>query len=177
MYVPGDDLFTPMQRAVGLPLGSLLSQLWANRYLDPVDHLVKDRLRLRGYLRYMDDMLLFHDDRTTLVDLARRVEDACHGLRLRLHPWEVLPTRGGVGFVGFRVIGKQVRVRRSTVTRAVRRMRWQMQQGWGWSDERFRTGLRAVFAHWAHADSWRLRERVLQDLGIFAGDDNGPRGR
>ncbi len=81
VYVPDDDLFTPGTRRVGLPLGSLLSQLWANRFLDPLD---KDRLRLRGYLRYMDDMLLFHDDREALVALARQFEDACHGLRLRL---------------------------------------------------------------------------------------------
>jgi hypothetical protein len=53
-YFPGDDLFTPHLRRVGLPLGNLTSQLWANGYLSPVDHLVKDRARFRGYLRYME---------------------------------------------------------------------------------------------------------------------------
>jgi hypothetical protein len=122
VYVPGDTLFTSQTRTVGLPLGSLLSQLWANRYLDPVDHFVKDRLGLRGYLRRMDDLLLFHGDRATLVALGRRVEEACHALRLRLHAWEVLPTQGGVSFVGYRVAGRNVRVRGTTVKRAMRRL-------------------------------------------------------
>ncbi|MEO7730455.1 MAG: hypothetical protein ABIY55_05745 [Kofleriaceae bacterium] len=48
----------------------------------------------------MDDMLLFHDDRRTLEGLVRAVEDARHEVRLRLHPWQVMPTRAGVGIVG-----------------------------------------------------------------------------
>lgn len=172
VYVPGDDLFTPVARAVGLPLGSLLSQLWANRYLDPVDHLVKDRLGHRAWLRYMDDMLLFGDDREALVALARRVEEACHALRLRLHSWSVQPTQAGVGFVGFRVGGDQMRVRRTSVTRVLRRLRWQMHQGKDLGDEDFRAGLRSVFAHWCHAQSWRLRDMTLRRLGLHVdGDD------
>lgn len=165
-HFPGDDLFAPSARRVGLPLGSLPSQLFANRYLDPVDHLVKDRLRVRGYLRYMDDMLLFHDDRDALVELAARVEAACNGLRLRLHPWSVQPTRAGVGFVGFNIKRDHIRVRRTSVTRAIRRLRFHMRHVGGMEDEGFRASLRATFAHWSHADSWRLRRGVLRELGI-----------
>jgi hypothetical protein len=171
VYVPGDDLFAPTERLVGLPLGSLLSQLWANRYLDPVDHLVKDQLRHRAWLRYMDDMLLFHDDRAALVEVARRVEDACHALRLRLHPWCPQPTASGVGIVGFRVMRDHVRVRRSSVARAMRRLRWRMRGGEDLRTPAFRESLRAVFAHWEHADSWRLRERALHELGLHVDDD------
>jgi hypothetical protein len=161
-HFAGDDLLTPLGRAVGLPLGNLTSQLWANRYLDPVDHLIKDRLRLRPYLRYMDDMLLFHDDRATLEQLAHAVERECHALRLRLHPWQVVPTRAGVGIVGYRIGPDQVRVRRSTVARAERRLR----AAAGDPEEAFRERLVATFAHWAFADTWRLRERTLERLGL-----------
>ena len=67
-YFPGDDLFTPYGRSVGLPIGNLTSQHFANRYLSPVDHRAKDRLRIRPYLRYMDDMLFFGNDRSQLQD-------------------------------------------------------------------------------------------------------------
>lgn len=167
VYVPGDDLFTPLGRRVGLPLGSLTSQLWANRYLDPVDHLVKDRLRVRGYLRYMDDMLVFGDDRATVVDIAQRIEAACHALRVRLHPWRVRRTCEGVNFVGYRILPDHVRVRRSTVARAERRLRFHLRHVDDLKDERFRESLRAVFAHWDHADSWRLKERTLRRLGLL----------
>lgn len=171
-YFPGDDLFAPTQRSVGLPLGSLTSQLWANRFLDPVDHLVKDALRLRGYLRYMDDMLLFHDDRATLERIARRVEARCLELRLRLHPWQVQPTRAGVGFVGFRFTPHQARVRRSGVARAERRLAGLvagMREG-RVTPERYAASLRATFAHWAHADTWRLRARTLRRIGMHPDD-------
>src|SRR5882724_1315414 len=64
-----------------------------------LDHLIKDRLRLRGYLRYMDDLALFHDDRASLARIARTVEEAAWALRLRLHPYEIKPTKGGMTFV------------------------------------------------------------------------------
>lgn len=162
----GDDLFAPLGRRVGLPLGNLTSQLWANRYLDPVDHLVKDRLRHRPYLRYMDDLLLFGDSHAGLSDLARAVEEACHALRLRLHPWSVQPTRAGVGFVGYRVMPDHVRVRRTSAGRAERRLRATLREAGG-DLAAIDEGMRSVFAHWRHADSWRLRERTLRRLGLL----------
>lgn len=168
-HVPGDDLFTPASRRTGLPLGSLTSQLWANRYLDPVDHLVKDRLRVRPYLRYMDDMMVFGDDRVGLVALAKRIEEACHGLRLQLHPWDAMPTRDGVGFVGYRVMPDHVRVRRSSVARAERRiglLAAQVREGRATQEELWHS-LRSTFGHFSHADSWRLKERLLRRTGLL----------
>ena len=108
----------------------------------------------------MDDMLLFHDDHRTLESIARAVEEACHGIRLRLHPWQVMPTRAGVSIVGYRIQPDQVRVRRSTVARAERRLRRERgRQG-------FERSMIATFAHWAFADSWRLKERTLDRLGL-----------
>ena len=54
-YFPGDDLFTPFERMRGLPIGNLTSQFFANVYLDPLDHFVKEILRAKGYERYVDD--------------------------------------------------------------------------------------------------------------------------
>ncbi|HMB07556.1 MAG TPA: reverse transcriptase/maturase family protein [Isosphaeraceae bacterium] len=50
-WFPGDDLFTPIERRRGLPLGNQTSQFFANVYLDPLDHFVTDRLGL-SYVRY-----------------------------------------------------------------------------------------------------------------------------
>ena len=167
----GDDLFAPLARRVGLPLGSLTSQLWANRYLDPVDHLVKDRLRVRPYLRYMDDFVIFHDDRRALASLAREVETACWELRLRLHPYDIQPTADGIGFVGYRCLPDQVRVRRTSVHRAEQRLAGllrDVERGARDPDD-FLQSLRATFAHWSHADTWRLKARLLERLGVLHG--------
>ena len=66
LYYPGDDLFTPFERRRGLPIGNLTSQLFANVHLDGLDHYVKEVLRAPGYLRYVDDFALFHDDPAVL---------------------------------------------------------------------------------------------------------------
>ena len=52
-YFPGDDLFTPGERRRGIPIGNQTSQFFANVYLDPLDHFVKDRLGIKGYVRYV----------------------------------------------------------------------------------------------------------------------------
>ncbi|HID20615.1 MAG TPA: RNA-directed DNA polymerase [Methanophagales archaeon] len=53
----------------GIPIGSLTSQHFANLYLDRLDHHIKDSLRIKGYLRYMDDFILFCDEKDDLYSL------------------------------------------------------------------------------------------------------------
>ncbi|RIK24998.1 MAG: RNA-dependent DNA polymerase, partial [Chloroflexi bacterium] len=65
VYFPGDDLFA-INRPRGLPIGNLTSQFWANVYLNPLDHFVKRELKCPAYLRFVDDVVLFADDKATL---------------------------------------------------------------------------------------------------------------
>lgn len=53
----------------GLPIGSLTSQYFANLYLGELDRFLKDRLRVKGYVRYMDDVLGFAADKVVLHEL------------------------------------------------------------------------------------------------------------
>ena len=57
-WFPGDDLWTPLERRRGLPIGNLTSQWFANWFLNDLDHTVTSRLGARGYVRYCDDMVL-----------------------------------------------------------------------------------------------------------------------
>jgi len=113
--------------------------------------------------------LLFGDDARELAATARTLEQACWELRLRMHPWEVRPTRAGVGFVGYRVVNGHVRVRRSTVARAERglaRIVAQAERGEREPHEVW-DALRSTFAHWDHADTWRLKGRLLARLHLL----------
>ena len=69
-WFDGDDLLAAT-RPRGLPIGNLTSQFWANCYLNPFDHFIKRELRCAGYVRYVDDFLLFADDKSTPMALAR----------------------------------------------------------------------------------------------------------
>jgi len=75
----------------GMPIGSLTSQLFANVYLDPLDHFVNERLRVRHYLRYMDDFLLLAADRREARDRLGAVGAfLTEHLRLELNPRRVV---------------------------------------------------------------------------------------
>ena len=103
LYFPGDDLFTPHERRRGLPIGNLTSQFFANLYLNRLDHFCKQVLGARGYLRYVDDFALFHDDVVQLEQWRARIYRFLQGRRLRLHrrKTRVAATTEPAAFLGF----------------------------------------------------------------------------
>jgi hypothetical protein len=104
VYFPGDDLFA-INRPRGLPIGNLTSQFWANCYLNPFDHFVKRELRCEGYLRYVDDFLLFADDKHALWEWRAALVERLARVRLTIHAEsaQVRPTATGIPFLGFTV--------------------------------------------------------------------------
>lgn len=93
----------------GMPLGALTSQLFANVYLDPLDHFIKERLGAKFYLRYLDDFVILHDSRQQLERYKSEIEQfAANELKLGLHPQKtsILPLHHGVRLLGFRIFGR-----------------------------------------------------------------------
>lgn len=103
-WFPGDDLLA-VNRPRGLPIGNLTSQFWANVYLNGFDQFVKRKLKCAGYVRYVDDCLLFGDDKAQLHRWRSAVIEQLAGLRLTLHEnrAQVSPVASGIPFLGFRV--------------------------------------------------------------------------
>lgn len=124
-YFPGDDLFTPYERRRGLPIGNLTSQFWANVYLDPLDHFFRDELGVPGYIRYVDDALVFGNDSDRLAEWLGRATRFLNGLRLVFHPRKtrIYPVTEGIPFLGFRTFPNQRRLLPASVKRARRRRR------------------------------------------------------
>ena len=128
-WFTGDDLLTPAGRFRGLPIGNFTSQLWANLYLDRLDHVVKEDLRAPGYARYTDDFILWSDDKAFLHDCRARIVATLESERLRLHPVKtrIIPTAIGVPFLGFRFFpGQAPRLLGECKRRFERRMRRKM---------------------------------------------------
>jgi RNA-directed DNA polymerase len=115
-------------RPRGLPIGNLTSQLLANAFLTPVDRFIKEQLRVRRYVRYMDDLVLVAPDRATAQAWLAAVAGQLAALRLLPHPrkTQLFPATNGVRFLGFRVYPDGRRIRRDNLQRLVRRMRRQM---------------------------------------------------
>jgi retron-type reverse transcriptase len=167
-WFPGDDLFTGLERRRGLPIGNQTSQFLANLYLNPFDHWVKETLRTRYYLRYMDDFVLFSDDKGWLAEARERCRIFLASLRLQLHPHKSVISRvsDGTRFLGLKVFPNHRRLPWANVVRMKRRLR-RMQAGYAagelsWADIQRR--LMSWIGHARHADTYRLRERLFGEV-------------
>jgi RNA-directed DNA polymerase len=122
---PGDDLLTAAERPRGLPIGNLTSQLWANTYLSPFDHWVKEDLKGPAYLRYVDDFVLLADDKAWLHDARDRLTERLAELRQVPHPRKTVIRRTdeGVPFLGYVVWPERIRIRGESLRRYRRRLR------------------------------------------------------
>jgi hypothetical protein len=89
----------------GLPIGSAASQHFANFYLNGLDHFVKHGLRVKGYIRYMDDLLLLGPDVAALLSWRDAIAAYLRDIRLTLHPDKELLSKTGQGieYLGYRV--------------------------------------------------------------------------
>jgi len=158
----------------GMPIGNLTSQHFANYYLNALDQYVVNTLRPDGYVRYMDDLVLFGGEKDLLwrwrgqveAFLAERLQ-----LALKHEATRLAPVTQGLPFLGRRVYPQLVRIRRENLRRSLRRWR------------RRRTACErgvlepralarsegAIFAHLAQADSLRLRQGIVARLGDDVG--------
>lgn len=88
-----------VDRQYGLPLGNLTSQFFANIYLNQLDHYVKEQLKARYYIRYVDDCLLFSNSKEELRYFRDKIREyLSNDLLLQLHPskQEIFPRRCGL---------------------------------------------------------------------------------
>lgn len=96
----------PNEASIGLPLGNQSSQWFALLYLNVIDRFVKEDLRIKGYIRYMDDMILIHRDKSYLQYSLLKIEEKCRNeLKLSLNQkTQIGIVKNGIDFLGYRHI-------------------------------------------------------------------------
>ena len=104
----------------GIPIGNLSSQFFANVYLDALDQFVKHTLKVKRYLRYVDDFVLVHHDRAQLLEWQQRItEFLLDRLRLTLKDdIRLRPLTDGIDFLGYVIRPTHTTVRRRVVAHA-----------------------------------------------------------
>lgn len=169
-FFPGDDLFA-LCRPRGLPIGNLTSQFWANVCLDPLDQLVKRRLRCKAYLRYVDDFVLFSDSKTQLGQWREAIIHFLEGLRLTLHepPCQPRPVEEGIPFLGWVVFPHRVRLKRRKGIAYRRRLAGLIaayQRGdLAWAE--LWASIQGWVSHARSGDTEGLRRAMFRDLRIL----------
>ncbi len=151
----------------GLPIGNLTSQHFANYYLGFLDHFLKERLQVPGYVRYMDDFISFSNDKTSLIHLLAEIENFTDGvlkLKLKDKATTIAPVSEGVPFLGFRVFPGLIRIKRENLVR-MRRKVHQKEQLYleGKITERsLIQSVNSIVGHVAHVNSRSARRRIFE---------------
>ncbi len=169
-WYEGDDLFAPVRRRVGLPIGNLTSQFLANVFMDRFDHTVMDRMRCGEYVRYCDDFLVFGESKAQLWEIRGEIARVLAEMRLRLHPRKggVHATSTVIPFLGLTLRRGIRRLQRAGVVRATRRLRRVREQidAQELSVKDVQSRVASWVGHASHASSPRVIEAVLARAGL-----------
>ena len=105
--------FTRCDGETGIPIGNLLSQLYALIYLNPLDHFIKRILKVCHYVRYVDDFILIGMSRLRCHLYREIIVRYLSGvLGLSLSKWTILKVKEGINFVGYRTYKSYRLIRR-----------------------------------------------------------------
>lgn len=151
-------------REKGLPVGNLTSQLSANIYLTPLDNYVKEVLKPKDYIRYMDDFILLDTDKEKLKEMLRKLELFLEEeLELKLNDkTRIFPVKMGVDFVGYMHNDGYKKLRKSSWKRSKKTLKKATRKYTEGkiSTETFRSVFSSALGHLKHADNFQEFKRL-----------------
>lgn len=152
----------------GIPVGSYTSQWFANIVLHELDMLVKHELKVRRYVRYMDDWVLIleskEDAQKALEIITKFVGEE---LGLRLNPkTQVFPLKNGINFCGYKIWSTHMKIRDDSKKRMKRKLKaYQRKYESGeMTLEQIKRSINSWLGYANHADSYRLVERMFKNF-------------
>jgi RNA-directed DNA polymerase len=124
MGFKGDTLFE-YARKKGLPIGNLTSQLFANFYLNEIDRLICEKLKIKSFVRYMDDIIIFSDSKVELTSALKAIVNNLESIRLKLNENKsmIINLKNGLSYLGFHIYRNRVKILRSNLNRFIYRMK------------------------------------------------------
>jgi len=157
------------QRGKGIPIGSLTSQHFANLYLDQLDHYIKDSLRVKSYLRYMDDFILFGAEKADLHSLHISIRNFLHDeleLELKDKATTLAPVQDGIPFLGFRIFPNLIRLKQENKKRAFNTLKSRTRafKAGKISEAEYSQSLMSITEHLKIANTYNLRKDVFDKM-------------
>ena len=169
VYERAAEILDSFPTEVGFNPGSQIIQIAGIYVLSPIDHYIKERLRVKHYIRYMDDMLIVGNSKAELeaikADIGKRLAD----IGFELHPTKtrITPLRNGVMFLGFNYhltdTGKVILSIDSNRVRAVRKKLARMvkkAKAGNMTREKVDQSYTCWRSHAQHGNSWKLIQRM-----------------
>lgn len=152
----------------GIPVGSYTSQWFANLYLHQLDMFIKHQLRVKMYVRYMDDFVLVLPDKETARQVLGQIRTFLRdNLRLQLNSkTQIFPVKNGVNFCGYKTWSTHMKVRDASIRRMKRKLRKfkiKLHNG-EMTGEEFARVLNSWLGYVKKADSYHLVHKILRQF-------------
>ena len=149
----------------GMPLGNLTSQFFANLYLHEMDWFVKQKLKAKFYIRYVDDFVILHFSKEQLKIWKNQIELFLKGkLKLELHPYKsrIIKISKGIDFVGFRNFYHFKLLRKRNIKNLDNKIS-KFSQGLI-SKEKLKEILQGWNAYAKWSNSYKLRKKIINKI-------------
>lgn len=149
----------------GLPIGNLTSQLFANVYLSPLDQFVKHTLKARYYFRYVDDFIILDTSPSKLENFTKRINGFLKkNLLLELHLEKTFfrKIEKGIDFLGYIARPNYILVRKGVIKNFKKKIfeaERKLKEGEYLDHDLLQASFNSYFAHFNHANSYRLKEK------------------
>ncbi|MEK6917751.1 MAG: helix-turn-helix domain-containing protein [Nanoarchaeota archaeon] len=150
-----------------MPLGNLTSQFFANVYLNELDYFVKQKLKAKYYVRYVDDFVILHNSKEQLKIWKDEINNfIADKLKLELHSGKskILKLENGVVFLGFRIFYNYKLLRKSNIENFERKfgkLKVLFKNGF-LTREKAVESLEGWLAYASHADTYKLRRHIVK---------------
>ncbi|MBW3018598.1 reverse transcriptase/maturase family protein [Candidatus Woesearchaeota archaeon] len=152
----------------GMPLGNWTSQFFANIYLNELDQYVQHILRIKHYIRYVDDFVIMERSKDKLQGYENEILVFLNNLKLKLHPnkCKIIPVSRPIKFLGFRCSYHHMIPLKRNIRKILNKLGQQTSKyetGIITADEVFET-LKGWSAYAMHGNTHHLRERITNTL-------------
>ncbi len=107
----------------GLPIGNLTSQFFANYYLSPLDHFVLENLKPAGYVRYMDDIIIFASSKSQLKNIFLQMKNFVSDFSLTFKQPVINSCKNGIPFLGYSISDKKIKLLNKNRRRKIKRIK------------------------------------------------------
>jgi hypothetical protein len=155
----------------GIPIGNLTSQLFANVYLNELDHYVKEDLRTMYYVRYMDDFIILGGSKKQLWAVLEVIRDFLEAfLDLQLNSkTAIFPITQGINFLGYRIWPTHRLLRKSSIRRIKRKLKAfkRKYQNGQIKLEKVNATIQSWIGHANHANSYRFKEKLFSNFALI----------
>jgi len=148
----------------GLPIGNLTSQYFANFFLAVSDHYLLEKVRIPAFVRYMDDMVLWHHNKTALISAQTQLVAYLYNyLDLKCKPPCINRQDQGLPFLGYVVFPDHVRLNKQSKKRFIRKYKTAERKliNGEWTQAGYAHHIIPLIAFTKHAKTYRLRKKVF----------------